>query len=77
MFTLNDLLKILGKSNLDLAFSNDGTLRVNDRIATSGVEEFLMAHAPTRQVFEAMIRSQKRSHTKGIRKLLRKYAQHY
>lgn len=82
MFTMTDFENfqngMTDAETLDVAFSDDGKIRVNGKFASKRVTEFLMTSPLMRSVVEmAIYQFDDPAHpkiTKAVRKLLRKYA---
>tara|TARA_R110002124_G_scaffold286484_1_gene467559 strand:+ start:257 stop:481 length:225 start_codon:yes stop_codon:yes gene_type:complete len=74
MFTMNDLNKVVWKEDLNIDITIDAKLLVNEVPASEGVTEFIMTRPKLREVFEGAVRVLSRKQSRGIRKLLRKYA---
>ncbi|HKL45081.1 MAG TPA: hypothetical protein VJ906_02440, partial [Roseovarius sp.] len=66
--------KVVGKEDINIDITIDAKLLVNEVPASEGVTEFIMTRPKLREVFEGSVRLLSRKQSRGIRKLLRKYA---
>lgn len=73
-FTMSDFAKVVCKEDLTFDITHDAKLFVNEVRASEGVTEYIMTLPLFRSALEDGARQFTKKQTKGLRKLLRKYA---